>query len=223
MRRTKSQPLVMFDLDNTLSDRQGTFERWVTGFCQVRELPDEAAGWIVARDDDGHANRLVVFQAIKDRYGLREAVPELVDSYRRRALELAMPMEGARECLETLAEGGHPTAIVTNGASKMQHDKIDALNLRSMVDAVVVSGDLHVAKPDERIFRTAAEAAGAPLDGAWMVGDSSVNDIAGAARVGLETAWMRRGRTWTDTAVVPTLVLDRLDRLVQGIADRPVS
>ncbi|MGI9599442.1 MAG: HAD family hydrolase, partial [Acidimicrobiales bacterium] len=88
----------------------------------------------------------------------------------------------------------------------------------SLVDAVCISGDIGIEKPDPRIYRAAAELTNTPLDG-WMVGDSPVNDVVGAARLGLRTAWIRRGRAWTEAEATPTVIVDRLDQLAAAIDD----
>jgi FMN phosphatase YigB (HAD superfamily) len=96
---------------------------------------------------------------------------------------------------------------VSNGASSQQHAKIDALGFRALVDVVVVSDDLGIAKPDPEIFHYAARQAGSTLSDAWMIGDSPVHDIVGAHGVGANTAWIHRGRTWTYESVLPTVTL----------------
>ena len=80
--------------------------------------------------------------------------------------------KGATSCLEALRCSGHVLAIVTNGASEQQHAKIDVLGLRAAVAAVVVSGDIGIAKPDAGIFEAAATDVGHSLIDSWTVGDS---------------------------------------------------
>ena len=46
-------PLVLFDLDNTLLDREAAYARWARGFCDANGLPDDAHAWLVTDDDDG--------------------------------------------------------------------------------------------------------------------------------------------------------------------------
>lgn len=79
---------------------------------------------------------------------------------------------------------------------------------------MVVSGDLPFAKPDPRIFEQASSATGLSLAGGWMVGDAAVNDCVGAAALGMETAWLARGREWPVEHEPPTAVLDQLSELL---------
>ncbi|MEM8620894.1 MAG: HAD family hydrolase [Actinomycetota bacterium] len=150
-----------------------------------------------------------MFASIKSRVGLDADPNELVAECRRRVVELTEPVRGAEECLTSLRAAGRRLAIVSNSSSRQQHAKIDRLGLRHRVDAVIVSGDHGVAKPDRRLFDLAAEQAEGSLEQAVMVGDSPLHDIEAAATLGLDTAWIRRDRTWPG-AIEPTHTVDDL-------------
>jgi putative hydrolase of the HAD superfamily len=91
-----------------------------------------------------------------------------------------------------LAAAGVPLALVTNGASCLQREKFAASGLGDRFDAVVVSGDLGVGKPDAAVFRHALALLGASADAAVMVGDSLDRDIEGARAAGLRAVWINR-------------------------------
>jgi putative hydrolase of the HAD superfamily len=59
----------------------------------------------------------------------------------------------------------------------------------------VISGEIGVAKPDQKIFRYALERAGVSPEEALYVGDSPVYDIVGAKGVGMMMAWVNRAKT----------------------------
>ena len=205
--------LVMFDLDNTLGDRAGAVRRWAVQFAEERQLPDGAVQWILDRDEDGYRDRTEVFEEVRHRFDLATPTRELVATYRTAVVELTAEVAGATDCLVKVRAQGHTVAIVTNGSSGQQHAKIDRLGFRPLVDAVIVSGDLAIKKPDRRIFEAAAEATASSLEDAWMVGDAARHDCVGAAALGLRTAWMRRGRTWPVELAPPTVILDELAQL----------
>ena len=209
--------LIMLDLDNTLCDRAKAVNSWVAEFLADRGLPADDRAWILAHDNDGYTDRRAVFEAIADRYALPETADTLLAAYRQRVIELSTPTPGATQCLQDLRSAGHATAIVSNGSSTQQHAKIDALGFRELVDAVIVSADLDIAKPDARIFQTASRATGIPLDRAWMVGDSALHDIVGGSAVGSKTAWLHRGRSWSEAIVEPTVTISSLVDLVPAV------
>jgi len=91
-----------------------------------------------------------------------------------------------------LAAAGVPLALVTNGASCLQREKLAGSGLADRFDAVVVSGDLGVGKPDASVFRHALSLLGASAEGAVMVGDSLDRDVEGARAAGLRAVWIDR-------------------------------
>jgi len=86
-------------------------------------------------------------------------------------------------------------ALVTNGAACLQREKLAASGLSERFEAVIVSADVGVAKPDFAIFECALSDLGVRRDRAVMVGDSIAKDVDGALAAGLDAVWVnRRGR-----------------------------
>ncbi len=102
--------------------------------------------------------------------------------------------------LEALAG---PLVVVTNGASCLQREKLAASGLGSRFDAVVVSGDLGVGKPDASVFAHALALVGA--EHGVMVGDSLERDIDGALAAGLDAVWINRFDQGPGRAGVPEI------------------
>lgn len=205
--------LIMIDLDNTIGDRQAAVERWVDEFCRTHSLTLADRDWLIELDNDGYSAREEVFAAIRERFDLTEPVDQLLQHYRTRVVELTTPVAGARDALISMRTAGHQIAIVTNGSSGQQHGKIDRLKFRELVDAVVVSGDLDIKKPDRRIFDATAAATGAFLDDAWMIGDSAMNDVVGPQAIGVRTVWISRNRPWPAEHSPPTAIINTLNEL----------
>jgi len=83
--------------------------------------------------------------------------------------------------------------LITNGPGTTQRHKVAATGLADLLDAVIISGEVGVSKPDAGVFEIAARAAGVPLAAAWHVGDSLANDVAGAANARLGAGvWLNR-------------------------------
>lgn len=83
-------------------------------------------------------------------------------------------------------------ALVTNGAACLQREKLAASVLSEHFEAVVVSADLGVAKPDPAIFDFALGKLGTHGAGAVMVEDSISKDADGALAAGLGAIWVNR-------------------------------
>ena len=73
-----------------------------------------------------------------------------------------------------------------------QVKKIAALGIDSFVDALVVSEEVGVPKPDARVFETALSRLGSTPDQAVMIGDSWSSDIVGATALGIPAIWLNR-------------------------------
>ena len=119
---------------------------------------------------------------------LAEELAELFVAERRARHEV---FADVADVLELLAES-HSMALVTNGAACLQREKLAASGLIERFEAVVVSADLGVAKPDSAVFERALSELGAERDHAVMVGDSIARDVDGALAAGLGAVWVNR-------------------------------
>jgi putative hydrolase of the HAD superfamily len=109
----------------------------------------------------------------------------------------------------------HRLALVTNGASCLQREKLERSGLAAHFDAVVVSGDLGVGKPDAAIFGHALSLVGGAPDDAVMIGDTVERDIDGALALGLRAVWINRfGEAPPRTDLVEIRGLDELAALL---------
>ena len=66
---------------------------------------------------------------------------------------------------------------------------------------VVFSQDVQVEKPHPKIFEITAQQAGCEFSQMLHVGDSLVNDVAGAQNVGISAVWLNREGVKNDTEI----------------------
>jgi putative hydrolase of the HAD superfamily len=111
--------------------------------------------------------------------------------------------------LERLRAGGARLAVVSNWDISL-HDVLERTELRALVDTVVISAELGVAKPDPAIFRAALERLGAQPSEAIHVGDSIEHDVAGARAAGLEAVLVARNGAQAPDGVRVVASLDGL-------------
>jgi HAD superfamily hydrolase (TIGR01509 family) len=167
-------PLLLVDMDDTLVLRAATMHRWAERHCP-RPLRAPV-----------HA----LLRRATPRLQVHRLVSRLVALYERTDPRSYCLEEGVREALEEVRRAGWSIAVITNGNRRTQPAKIAAAQLSPLVDATVISSHEGFAKPDPRVFRLAAERAGASLEGAWVVGDDLRQEIAGAAKLGLRSVWL---------------------------------
>ncbi|MNW48914.1 Pyrimidine 5'-nucleotidase YjjG [compost metagenome] len=197
---------ILFDLDNTLMDRDWTFREFakqlVKECLNVPELEEQEriVSYMVERDADGYRPKEGFFQEMIDHlpWSRKLDMGELKGFYDKNYMSHAKVMNYSLETLEACKSHGYKLGIITNGYSHLQHRKIDLLELRHFFDEITVSGDLGIKKPDERIYRTALERLDVSAEEAIIVGDHPVNDIWGAAQVGIRGVWLHRNHKWSD-------------------------
>jgi HAD superfamily hydrolase (TIGR01549 family) len=117
---------------------------------------------------------------------------ETAAAYRECYLATRRPVDGALELLDALKSHAR-IGIVSNNLLQEQQDKVRLCGFEPFVDALVVSEEAGVAKPDPAIFAIALDRLGCDPAGAVMIGDSWANDIRGARAAGLRCMWFNPG------------------------------
>ena len=98
----------------------------------------------------------------------------------------------AADLLAQVAHSGMRIALVTNGSTDLQRDKLRVLGIEGLFHAVVISAEIGAAKPDPAPFLLALRHLGVEPANAWHVGDSLITDVAGAKAAGLCAVWLNR-------------------------------
>ena len=222
---------VLFDLDDTLYDRTVANRRRAEWFAQTfvcagdERQRREAVDLIVSLDALGYGSKDALLQQLRDLYPcLRRHTASFKDTFDRQLLQyLSLDPETTR-LLSTLRAAQVPCGIVTNG-SPFQLQKIKRLGLDEHALCILVSDLFGCKKPEERIFRAAAAEIGVPLEQTLFVGDHPYNDIWGAHRVGMKTAWLQRYQPWPRdlSDLVPDLILRHVAELARVWDDTMAS
>lgn len=194
----------LFDLDGTLVDRTPSLRVFLPG--QLARYGDSAEEEEVAAfvrrflelDANGYGSKEHLYGILREEFGLRASVAELIQDFRANAYRRAFLFPDAAAVLGELRKRGHRLAIVSNGSAEAQGAKIAATGLAARVDVVLISGVLGLRKPDPAIFREAARLLGVDPGACVFVGDDPEKDVAGAARAGMRTAWVAHGRAWPE-------------------------
>jgi putative hydrolase of the HAD superfamily len=193
---------VCFDVDATLVDYEASTR---AGLRELLGTDDAWAQWCALTDQ--HYARYLAGQVDFDmmrRHRTRDFFAcrgellcdgEVVRREERRAAAVRRAwqlFDDALPCLRALRALGMRLAAVTNAAGDHQRAKLGALGLESTFDAVLISGELGVAKPHRAIFRRACRALGVRPAQAVHVGDRLDVDAEGARDAGLHGVWLDR-------------------------------
>jgi HAD superfamily hydrolase (TIGR01549 family) len=83
-----------------------------------------------------------------------------------------------------------------------------------LFEAVIISAEVRLRKPDPRIFRRMLEMLDLAPHEVLYVGDTPVDDVWGAYRVGIPTVWISKGVTVLPEGIPqPRFVIDELSEL----------
>lgn len=205
---------VLFDLDDTLVDStaaDGSVWENVVALLR-RDLPDidevEARARYVDAAERHYREFLdgrVDFVTFRRRR-LGEAIEpwggvgdELFDAYMRekdRIPDVVTPFPDALAILRALRDLQIRVGVLTNGPGAVQRRKLAASGLEPELDAIAISGELGVAKPDPKAFAMALEQLGTTAEETAMVGDSLENDVVGGLAAGLAAViWLPGSQT----------------------------
>jgi putative hydrolase of the HAD superfamily len=222
---------VCFDVDATLVDHEASTR------AGLRELlgTDEAwADWCALTDR--HYLRYLSgevdfdtmrWQRTKEFFASRGEVlgdREVFQREERRAAAMRRAWQlydDALPCLGALRAAGLRLAAITNAAGDYQRAKLGSLGLESAFDAVLISGELGVAKPHRAIFLWACTSLGVHPVQAVHVGDRLDMDAEGARDAGLHGVWLDRscrGVIPEDAGISVIRRLSELPALVSRLA-----
>lgn len=197
-----------FDLDGTLVTFDRSFESMLEATLGSSLSPDvhetftrELFAALERFDGDPY---LSAFRATDEACDLGIDAATAAETYRMEELDAAVPVDGAHELL-TVVNSMCSVGILTNGDGPMQRAKIEHLGFEDRVDAIVISNEVGVAKPEPAIFEEARSRL--PAERHVYVGDSYEDDIAPAQDASFQPVHVRDD-------VGPTVSVDRLDSLI---------
>jgi len=123
--------------------------------------------------------------------------------------------QDALPVLESI-RGRFKLGLVTNGLSCLQREKIQGVRIAPYFEAIAISGDLGIGKPQPAIFHAVLNPLGVRPDQALMVGNSIKADIGGAQAIGMKAILVDRGDPHgKDDTIKPDAIVHDLARLME--------
>ncbi|MCA2217707.1 HAD family hydrolase [Jidongwangia harbinensis] len=202
---------VLFDLDGTLLDQDGAVDdalrRWLPTLGVAPE-PHVLARWheIQERHLGAWRERRITF-AEQRRRRLRDFLPEvgvaaaapdldhIFAGYLRCYQASWRAFDDADDALTAVAAAGLAVAVLTNGTTEQQNDKLARVGLAGRVGPVWTVDNLGVAKPDTGAFLGACARWGLPPAAVLSVGDRHDLDVLPARAAGLSAVLLDRHGT----------------------------
>ncbi|MFK0154308.1 HAD family hydrolase [Streptomyces sp. NPDC090493] len=126
----------------------------------------------------------------------------LVADFSTRQLDTIHPDPHLIELLQHLT-AYVPLAIISNGPTALQREKLTRAGLHDLFHPVLCGLDDGVRKPDPHLYWRACRALNVPPGRCLYVGDDWTNDIAGAHQAGLHPIWIQPGKVLPHTGRAP--------------------
>jgi len=183
-------------------DEEDARRAMLAEMAYYRAHHDEASSWPGLRDLRRRC-AAVIQDELQTALPLADVEDALLGAVRFR------PYPEVPDVLARLRARGARLAVVSNWDVSL-HDVLERTRLRPLVDAVVISAVLGVAKPDPAIFAAALERLGTTADGALHVGDDLVADVEGARAAGIEPVFVARDGAPAPAGVRAIATLDEL-------------
>lgn len=187
---------IIFDFDGTLSNRNlnahiAYTEYLKQYFPDVEGIEYEAIIQDMITDDmNGTVNMKYRIAPFKAKYNLSDEFEEkFIKFWDEKMYVYTVLKPDTIDVLNELKKN-YKIGILTNGNSVGQHNKVNKFNFDKLMDAVVVSGDYGIHKPDKKIFEIACEKIGEKPEDCIYVGDVFSNDIMGSSRAGMTPVWI---------------------------------
>jgi len=188
---------VIFDLDGTLLDYASAQREAVSATAAEMELhmpegqlmelvdSDEVQALEACRPGAPERDSPGMEGAFR-RYGVETDPVEFLDRYYRHLSAHHGTVEGALETLRRLKQTGVSVGLVSNGPGGVQRPRVRESGIIEYLDAIVLSCEVGMAKPDPEILRLAMRLLEASPASTLFVGDSTSSDLPAAEAAGVD-------------------------------------
>ncbi len=123
---------------------------------------------------------------------------------------------GAIDTLAHVRKLGIPIALLTNGASLPQRQKIERFGLDRIFETILVEEEFGIGKPEPEVYVHALRLLGVKAEEAWMVGDNYEWEIVAPQSLGIRGIWLNhRGVDPATLPVQPFRTIRAIGELIQ--------
>lgn len=195
---------IIFDLDDTLCDWQAAQragEHAINRLLQLQKLHQQLFWQHFHAVNESLHSQFALGKISKQEYRLRRfATPlqqqQVIDAsltqhfnrvFMQAALDAIRFITGAQQAFQLAVQQGYWVAILTNGSSESQRNKLLKLGIDQHAHAICISEETGIGKPHAAAFKHACQQIGCQPKHCLMVGDSWHNDIAPARALGMAT------------------------------------
>ncbi|MFS0749286.1 HAD family hydrolase [Oceanobacillus sp. 1P07AA] len=192
---------VLFDLDNTLLDRDESINRFIESqYSRLKHMfVDISQHYYVERfielDNQGYEPKDKVYNVLTQELSLPVFAKDLLyEDYMNNFHQYCVPFPHIFDTLSNLKQSGYQLGIITNGLTDFQWASIKALRIEGFFNVIVISEKERIKKPNPKIFQRALTSLQLLPEEAIFIGDHVENDVKAAENAGLHSIWKIRNQ-----------------------------
>lgn len=214
---------MIFDLDDTLLNRDQAVDKI---FSIIIEMcygdVEHSTGKKMLKmfkeydkRDYGNSDKSKVFESLFDEFPPKHTIPkdDIRHFWNSRFPECFSVDQSTLNIVKTI-KMHVKVAIVTNGSTHRQKAKITNTKLRDYFDTIIISEEVGVWKPDNRIFELALNRLNVQPEETLFVGDDIEKDIDGCQKASIKGIWFNPYLNKNDTGIQPYAEINSLDSLL---------
>ncbi|ELC8442303.1 YjjG family noncanonical pyrimidine nucleotidase [Clostridium perfringens] len=134
-------------------------------------------------------------------------------SYMEHLADASFLYDDSMDLIENLNKS-YKLSIVTNGLTSVQDKRIRQSDIAKYFDAIVISEEILIAKPNPKIFEhTLKHMNFSDKSKVLMVGDSLTSDVQGGINFGIDTCWYNPNKIKNETSIKPTYEISSFKEL----------
>ncbi|UOY92521.1 HAD family hydrolase [Ectobacillus sp. JY-23] len=208
---------VLFDLDGTLLDRDASLRLFIKDQYRryahaLHHIPEKAfKERFIHLDQRGYVWKDKVYKELIREYKIEGVTwEELLADYVSKFQHSCTPFPNLALLLRLLQEKRMQLGIITNGFTNFQTANLRALGLHQYIDAIFISEQEGLKKPNPALFQRALCYLNVKPEESLYVGDHPDNDVRGARQAGMHAVW-KRDPFWGEAFIGDDVVDDLLE------------
>mgnify|MGYP001335895219 CR=1 FL=1 len=202
-----SDPVIIFDLDNTLYDEKQYYDAIIKQF--IKEYFPEKINRLLPIQKSYRKSR-DIFKYILDQYEIYsvENQAKCFELYKSIKIRLT-PYKAFNKIIDLKKHKKFQIGLITNGVVAAQRNKIKCLGIEENFDAIIYARTWgkSLEKPHEKPFNEILKVLNCKAEDAIMVGDTFKTDILGASNLGISCFWITND-SYDDENITSILNLD---------------
>lgn len=150
------------------------------------------------------------FKRFADKINLSQDPKILSNMYVNFLAEASFIYKETEELLSYLYKK-YKIVIITNGLTSVQNKRIKESIIKDYFDAVIISDEIKIAKPDPKIFDYALNVINhTNKESVLMIGDSLSSDVKGGINAGIDTCWFNPNNKKNNSSLIPKYEISTL-------------